>query len=522
MNMKTIIGSLKTLTVVSFSLIFSACSEDIMDNINKDTSHTNSVEGKFIMTDVITSTAFSNVGGDFNTYFSSYIEYEVGIDNQLYNAETRLNEPSAASTFNNIWSGTYTSLKNARIIINQCNEGGRDEGNYITKGAAEVMAAYNSALLTDMFGDTPYSEAAVVDENGSPMYMTPKIDKQEEIYATIMTLLDDAIVNLQKEDLSPLGNYDLLYGGDAGKWLKFAYGLKARYTMRLLNRSSDKDGDLKKVLEYTAKSFSSAADQAAFAVYDVNNINPFYGFFASRAAFANSESLGAKLSERKDPRFTRVMLSPTQGGKRIQVTGASDPNYVPAPNGTPEQNMQKYGVSAFVYSGTAPTLLLSFHEIKFLEAEALSRLNRTLEAEAALKEAVSSAILNTENSVASAITTLGSNITVTSQALTEEAANSYFEANVKPLFAIDPLKEVMLQKYFAFWGASGEATESFNDVRRLKAEGKDFYAFKNTKKFPIRCPYGNSDTSANPEVKAAYGDGQYIYSEQVWWAGGNR
>ena len=84
MNMKTIIGSLKTLTVVSFSLIFSACSEDIMDNINKDTSHTNSVEGKFIMTDVITSTAFSNVGGDFNTYFSSYIEYEVGIDNQLH------------------------------------------------------------------------------------------------------------------------------------------------------------------------------------------------------------------------------------------------------------------------------------------------------------------------------------------------------------------------------------------------------------------------------------------------------
>ena len=166
--------------------------------------------------------------------------------------------------------------------------------------------------------------------------------------------------------------------------------------------------------------------------------------------------------------------------------------------------------------------ITSFHEIKFLEAEALSRLNRTSEAEAALKEAVSSAILNTENSVASAITTLGSNITVTSQALTEEAANSYFEANVKPLFAIDPLKEVMLQKYFAFWGASGEATESFNDVRRLKAEGKDFYAFKNTKKFPIRCPYGNSDTSANPEVKAAYGDGQYIYSEQVWWAGGNR
>lgn len=34
----------------------------------------------------ITSTAFSNIGGDFNHYFSSYVENEVGIFNQLYNA----------------------------------------------------------------------------------------------------------------------------------------------------------------------------------------------------------------------------------------------------------------------------------------------------------------------------------------------------------------------------------------------------------------------------------------------------
>ena len=36
-----------------------------------------------------TSTAFSNAGGDFNTYLSAYIEYEVGVDNQLYYVEAR-------------------------------------------------------------------------------------------------------------------------------------------------------------------------------------------------------------------------------------------------------------------------------------------------------------------------------------------------------------------------------------------------------------------------------------------------
>lgn len=173
--MNTIIKSFKGLAVMSaVSLALAGCSEDVMDRINQDTSHTNSVDGKFILADLITSTAFSNVSGDFNTYSSSYVEYEVGIENQLYNAEIRLNEPSASSTFENTWGNVYTSLKNARVIIGQCQEGKRDEGNLVTRGIAEVMEAYNGALLADIFGDTPYSEASLLDENGSPVNMNPK------------------------------------------------------------------------------------------------------------------------------------------------------------------------------------------------------------------------------------------------------------------------------------------------------------------------------------------------------------
>ena len=85
------------LAVAALSL-FSACSEDTMDRINKDHDHTTSVASRFILADVITSTAFSNASGDINTYASSYIEYEVGVDNQLYYAEVRENEPSSSRT----------------------------------------------------------------------------------------------------------------------------------------------------------------------------------------------------------------------------------------------------------------------------------------------------------------------------------------------------------------------------------------------------------------------------------------
>ena len=199
---------MKTYTIIKgffavgvLSVVLSGCSEDAMDRINKDHGHTQSVAGRFILTDVITSTAFSNAGGDLNTYLSSYIEYEVGVDNQLYYAETRESEPTSSSTFNNTWNNLYSTLKSARIIINQCSDGGIDYGNYTTKGMAEVLAAYNCALIADMFGDAPCSQAALVDENGSPVYLNPKMDKQEDIYKQAMQYLDDAIADLQQEDL---------------------------------------------------------------------------------------------------------------------------------------------------------------------------------------------------------------------------------------------------------------------------------------------------------------------------------
>src|SRR5665647_3939862 len=141
---------------------------------------------QYILADVITSTAFNVVGGDFNTYASAYVEHEVGTDNQLYRAEHRDNEPSAASTFNNVWGSSYAALKNARIAIEKCSVGGKQEGNQVTKGIAEVLAAYNSAIIADMFGDAPYSEAALVNPDGSPKFMNPKIDTQKDIYIGVM------------------------------------------------------------------------------------------------------------------------------------------------------------------------------------------------------------------------------------------------------------------------------------------------------------------------------------------------
>ena len=509
-----------------------SCSEDAMDRVNEDNDHTTSAPAKFVLADVITSTAFSNIGGDLNTYFSVYTEHTVGVDNQLYNAEIRNGEPSVSSTFNNVWENLYSTLKNARIVILTASD--EVAANYTTRGMAEVLAAINSALITDAFGNTPYSQAALPQlKDGKPQYMAPDIDAQEAIYQSIMKYLDDAIVDLPKGDgKDPVGDHDLLYKGDGEKWLKLAYGLKARYTMRLLARSKNREADLQKVLEYVDKSFKTIDDQAAFSIYSSSNLNPLFGFQWSRNGLAASKSYSDKLIERKDPRLRRFFcmgrrLVP-KNPKRfsIQIKGADDPAFLMAENGKPTSIILHYNTPIFLFSQLCPTMLMSYHELLFLKAEALARLNKKAEAEAALKEAVVAAIANAEVGLRGAFKSprviANRGIEETTEAITDKEAEEYFDKNVKPLFTANPVREVMVQKYLAMLGAFGESTECYNDIRRMKALKEDFIKLDNPKPFPLRAPYGNSDVIANPKVNAAYGDGQYVYSDPVWWAGGNR
>lgn len=504
-----------------------SCSQNSMDDVNFDKNHPQNVLSRFILTDAIVATAFSNVGGDINTYTSAYNEQETGVYNQLYNAEHRINEPSRSSTFNNVWGSLYSVLKNTRIVIDKCSPGGSEEGNYVTRGVAEVLAALNSGIIADMFGDAPWSQAALIDAGGLPVYMNPKIDKQADIYAGLMQYLDSAIVDFTRNDrLTALGTNDLLYKGDKAMWQRLAYGLKARYLMHTLHVATDKDARLKAVLDCLDKSFRSVADEAAFNIYDASNLNPTFDFQWSRDGLALSKSIINKLVARNDPRLRRVLIDP---GSWTQLSGISDELYIPAPNGKPVQSQGEYTYSVYMYAQIASTMLMSYHELLFLKAEALCRLGRVSEAKPLVKQAVIAAIANTENSVTAAMKAptvlVYGGLTETTQAIDAAEAALFFDTEIAPLFDANPLKETMMQKYIAFWGASGESTETYNDIRRMRALGEDFITLENPNNatmYPLRLPYGNDDTTTNPAVKEAYGDGQYVYSVPVWWAGGSR
>jgi Starch-binding associating with outer membrane len=468
------------------ALSLGSCSESIMDKINKDVNDPSDMTSGLIITDAMTSSAFNVTGGDFTFYASVYIEHNAGIWGQFYNADIRSSQPSSSTTFSNAWDAIYANLYTLKVVRDKCSTGGSEEGNYHTLGIAEILTAYNLAMLTDGMGDVPWKEAL---QPG--VVFTPVLDKQQDIYYDIFSLLDDAIANLDKETIYPsIGIQDLIYAGDNGLWKKFAYGLKARYTMRL----SFKTPAYANVIAFANQSFDSRDEQAQFNYNGNTSQSPFYCFFQDRDYYGASQSLHNKLTERNDPRDNVFFRAhPDAGG-----------GLVFAPNGTANQVQGFYSVSA-ISTVTAPTYLLSYHEIEFLKAEAYVRSGNLILADTSLRKGVTAAFQK-------------ANI-----GFTAAQAVNYFNTSVRPKFNANPLSEVMNQKYIAFY--EEEAFEAYNDYRRLNAMGDNVIVLDNplnSNRFPVRFSYGSDDVTTNVNVRIAYGDGSYVYSDKVWWAGGTR
>ncbi len=378
--MKKAYQLIKTGLILSVAaLSFAACSEDYMDEINRDPSVSTDVSAKFIIPDIELRTAQNVVGGDFNTYFGSYVEYWAGSHNQLFKAEKRDAEVRVGSTFNNTWGTVYENIRNAKLVVKKTNADATAP-DAMACGIGEIMLAYNAALATDIYGDTPFTQ--VGDPNTYPY---PEAESQESIYKAVFELLDDGIKNV-KAGSNTVGQYDFIYGGNSALWVKFANGLKARYTMRLLNRSGSKEADLKKVLEYVDASFASAAEQASMQ-YDGSNQNPVFDFEWSRDGISSCTSMFGKLMARNDPRVERVYWDPSEW---YHISSAEAEDHL-APTGDPAESQYIYAYDAWFFAEVAPVHFLSYHELQFIKAEAQARLGQTEAAKETLKGAVEAA-----------------------------------------------------------------------------------------------------------------------------------
>ncbi|HET9747300.1 MAG TPA: SusD/RagB family nutrient-binding outer membrane lipoprotein, partial [Chitinophagaceae bacterium] len=194
-------------------------------------------------------------------------------------------------------------LYNLQTIINYNNSGSPaaigngSKNNQI--GVARILKAYYFLLMTDKWGDIPYSEALKGNEAYSPVY-----DKQQNIYNDLFKELTEAANQINLSETKVVG--DVLLNGDMAGWKRFANTIRMVMGLRLSVKDPAK-GKTEYAAALAAGVISSNAQNISysFLLGDPNNSNPWYNNYtaSNRNDYAISKTLTDYMEPNADPRL---------------------------------------------------------------------------------------------------------------------------------------------------------------------------------------------------------------------------
>ena len=201
------------------------------------------------------------------------------------------------NAFPTLWEGLYESLTDVEAALSIA----KATDNSAMEGAILVLKSWIYSQLTNAYGDVPFTEA-VKGGLASEPNLTPIYDSQESIYSALLSDLENAAELLSKGG-SITG--DILYMGDAQKWIKFSNALRLRLLMYKSNKEDVAD-QFKNIVD-NEPLFASNDDQAALPF-----LNSFPNEFPTLPlksgdfiAVAFSESSLNVLKTYNDPRLSR-------------------------------------------------------------------------------------------------------------------------------------------------------------------------------------------------------------------------
>jgi hypothetical protein len=344
--------------LVMGSLTFIGCDKGF-EELNKNPNEPTTVPSGLLLADLVRNTGntlYSTfVGGDMGSCWSQQwakVNYE---DEERFKYRMGVIE-------GNCWKGIYESvIADARSM----EKIAISEENDYNQAVAIIMQAYGYSIMTEWFGDVPFSEAC----HGEEGILTPKYDSQEDIYDGIFAMLDEANTLLTTGSGSMNASTDLVYSGDHSQWLKFANSLKFRLLMRVSAKRTGVGAELQSIVS-NRSIFTSSADDAKLNFLDAApNANPIYEslVFGSRYEYKINSVMVDMLTNLNDPRLP-VYAEPNNAGVyRGKPSGIEE-----VPND--DYNYDNVSAIGALYVDPAfPGFFMTYSELMFLMAEAANK-----------------------------------------------------------------------------------------------------------------------------------------------------
>lgn len=458
---------------------FSACKKEL-EKVNRNPNEPTSLQPDYLLSNGIKSTV--------DTYWGQEATMDASLLYIQHWSKIQYPDPDryvpAAASIQTIWSNFYAQSIQDFTTLVQLGDSLQNP-NY--KAVGTILRAWTFQLLTDLYGDIPYTQAASIEQ-----YLTPVYDSQLVVYKGILRELKTATTLLNAS--GPAISGDIMLSGSTDKWKKFANGLRMRVALRL----SDREPALAKAVFAEVAAEGNVLLTTRDGSIQLNflaspNQNPVGRNRETRNDYRISKAMVDKLRELSDPRLPVYAALPKDTNVIIGVT-----------NGLSSDSAARLGlnktsdVGTVFTATTAPAVLYSYAEQLFIQAEAAQRGLITGDAEALYNAAITASLAQ-----------YGITDISTVQTYLSRPAVKYDPANFR--------KSIGEQKWLALFS---EGLEAFAEWRRLDYPLlRPAYTGALNGKMPLRLTYPSSEQALNGiNYKAAVArQGADLLTTKVWF-----
>lgn len=509
------------------------CSKDTFLDVNSNPNNFETAAPGVVLTNTEIVTGFT-MGNEIQRTGEILVQHLAGIGNQSADADNYKLQSSgfADGAWDRLYQGTIYNSNGLINIAARVN-------SPAYAGIAKLQKAYAFAVLTDLWGDVPYSQAALGLDN-----LGPRFDKQEDIYKgtngvqSIFALVREGLADLDKASAtSPSVNDDPVYSGNLTKWKKMGNTL----LLKLANTINRKEPALaaaviKEVLDKGAAAIitDNADDYQIPFGASTGNQNPIYYFnYINRTTDQIvSQRVIDSMAVRNDPRLPYFFTNTPPRGLGGNTSGTNttvtlQPGIpfapftppTPAPpaqttytftgyqnnsgNGVPAllSNRSRPGLYQIGTSGEAPIRLITNFQRAFILAEAALTDPTIGNAQTFYQEGIRQSMLKAGVPAATVTAYFTANPTVV--ALSTLAADRDKSLN-----------KIITQKWIAW---VGNGYEPYNDYRRTGYPRLQVVTPNaspdDVNSIPSRFPYPSSELNANTGSAPAF----VKTNVKVWW-----
>jgi hypothetical protein len=483
-------------------LVVAGCKKGTFD-INNNPNVPSNVSPQFTLSAALVSAANETYNSGYPDFVNRYMGYwAFSGDYGGYGTEATYNTNTSFATQN--WDNVYVTLENLKFVANQS----RTKGEEYYLAMSKVMTAFLFQRLVDLYNNVPYSDAL----GGDKLNYYPKYDDAKTVYKAIVGQVDSAIALIASADASTADNpkkYDVLFGGDMGKWTAFANSVKLKILMNMTQLSDGPAFIQAELNGLTTNDFMGfgvdAVVNPGYSNAALNQQNPLWqnvGFATNGTSPTTGNSFNRACSyavnfytNTNDPRLGRFYAPNNAGVVRGRALGSQD--------GT-EHNTVISGVGPGVLaSATQGAPLMPAFESLFLQAEAVQRGYLSgLTADSLYRSAVSESfrILGVSGAAAAAASYVAQN-----------------DARVNFSAASDKINVIVLQQ----WAALNmyDPIESWNNWRRLHIPVDlpvSIYPGTSATHIPYRLLYPLSEYNNNSTNVNAQGTISNMTSKIFW------